>query len=109
MIRNDRIKQLRLLHDLTLKDVAARLGISEATAQRYESSAIKTIPYEAIEKYSQIFGCSPAFIMGWESASPMALSDSEQDLIRAFRSAPEGIKEAVRKLLDIKSGGEINE
>ena len=46
MIWNDRIKTLRKLHDLTLKDVAKRLGVTEATAQRYESNSIKTIPYD---------------------------------------------------------------
>ena len=102
MIWNDRIKAMRILHDLTLKDVAARLGVTEATAQRYESNAIKMIPYDAIVEYSKIFGCTPQYIMGWETDPSLTLSAPEKDLVQAFREAPEGIKDAVRKLLDIK-------
>lgn len=38
MIWNEKIKSLRLQSGLTLKDVAKKLNISEATAQRYENS-----------------------------------------------------------------------
>lgn len=70
MILNERIKSLRMLHDLTLKDVSSRLNITEATAQRYESGEIKTIPYDKIVAYAEMFGCSPSYLMGWEEASP---------------------------------------
>ena len=100
MIWNERIKSLRTSQGYTLKDVAQKLGVTEATAQRYESNAIKVIPYEAIVKYAEIFACSPAYIMGWES-DMITLSDAERALVMAFRRAPEGRREAVRTLLDI--------
>lgn len=65
MIWNQRIKEQRLLNGITLKEVAARLGITEATAQRYEST-IKSIPYDNIATLARLFGCSPAYLMGWE-------------------------------------------
>lgn len=59
---------MRLQSGLTLKDVAKKLNISEATAQRYENSnGIKNIPYEAIEKYAKLFKVSPSYFMGWET------------------------------------------
>ena len=68
MIWNEKIKSLRLQSGLTLKDVAKKLNISEATAQRYENSnGIKNIPYEAIEKYAKLFKVSPSYFMGWET------------------------------------------
>lgn len=52
---------------MTLAQIAEALGTTEATAQRYESGkGIKSIPYDVIEKYANIFGCKPQFIMGWE-------------------------------------------
>ena len=70
MIWNERIKQLRLQEGLTLKEVAKSLGISEATAQRYESeNGIKNIPYESLEKYAALFGVSPSYFMGWDNKS----------------------------------------
>lgn len=101
MIWNERIKTLRLLNRMTLKEIAACLGVTEATAQRYESNGIKTIPYDAIIEYAKIFGCSPQYIMGWESSSCVDLSDIEQELISAYRQAPDAIKTAVKKLLDV--------
>ena len=56
LIWNERIKYLRESRELTLKDIAKTLNVSEATAQRYESNAIKNIPYGVIIKYAEIFG-----------------------------------------------------
>jgi transcriptional regulator with XRE-family HTH domain len=66
MIWNQRIKELREINQLTLKEVARKLNVSEATAQRYENN-IKTIPYEIIESYAKIFDVPPSYIMGWDS------------------------------------------
>lgn len=68
MIWNERIKELRESAHMTLLDVSKKLGVTEATAQRYESkNGIKNIPYEQIIKYAKIFNVSPSYIMGWES------------------------------------------
>lgn len=68
MIWNERMRSLRKQSHMTLKEVAVRLGVSEATVQRYESNKIKNIPYETIVKYADTFGCSPSYIMGWDEA-----------------------------------------
>ena len=66
-IMHDRIKELRSQKGMTLAQIADALGTTEATAQRYESGkGIKSIPYDVIEKYANIFGCTPQFIIGWE-------------------------------------------
>lgn len=109
MIWNDRIKQLRLADGLTLKDVAARLGLTEATAQRYESGAIKSIPYEILVGYSNLFSCSPAYLMGWESQNDINLSEFERTLVIAYRQAPESRRESVRALLNIQKKGDIEQ
>lgn len=67
-IMHDRIRELRSQKDLTLSQVAEFIGTTEATAQRYETGkGIKTIPYEVIEKYANLFNCKPQYIMGWET------------------------------------------
>lgn len=48
-IYNDRIRELRQLKNLTLKEVADSVGTTEATMQRYESgNGIKSIPYDIL-------------------------------------------------------------
>ena len=65
-IINKRIKEARIRKGLTLLEVAAKLGVSEATVQRYESGEIKNIKHKTIQDLSNIFDCSPAYLMGWE-------------------------------------------
>lgn len=65
-IWNQRIRDKRIENGITLAKVANKLGVTEATAQRYESGSIKNIPYEHICTYGEILNCSPAYLMGWE-------------------------------------------
>lgn len=65
-IWNDRIHERRIEKGLTLAQVAEKLGVTEATAQRYECGNIKSIPYEYMCAYGEILNCSPCYLMGWE-------------------------------------------
>lgn len=110
MVWNDRIAYLRKKSDITLKDVAKRLGVSEATAQRYESS-IKNIPYEIIMKYALIFGVEPSYIMGWtddEIVSDVAgrisieVTEEEAALVGLYRKASEQQKRIAEYALRLR-------
>ena len=82
-ILNQRINERRLAQGLTLAQVAEKLGVKEATVQRYESGDIKNIKHETIYKLSIILKCTPAYLMGWED-------DSSPDEKSSF-SAPRGM------------------
>lgn len=101
MIWNERIKYLRETKDLTLKEVAKILDVSEATAQRYESNAIKNIPYEVIIKYAELFGCTPSYIMGWENDTDITLSGKEEKIIKTYRTADPLTQNMVLRVLGI--------
>ena len=64
-----RIKQLRHQKRLTLAQVAAYLGVKEATVQRYESGTIQNIKSHTIAQLAQLFECSPEYIAGWQQQS----------------------------------------
>lgn len=66
---NERIKDMRTKRGLTLAEVAEYLGVKEATAQRYESGTIKNIKHETIISLSELFHCSPEYLMGWDPAA----------------------------------------
>lgn len=66
-IWNERIHEKRLEKGITLAQVADKLGVAEATAQRYESGNIKNVPYDHMCAYGELLGCSPAYLMGWEN------------------------------------------
>lgn len=65
-IWNERIHERRIEKGITLAQVAEKLGVTEATAQRYECGSIKSIPYECMCAYGELLNCSPAYLMGWE-------------------------------------------
>lgn len=103
----ERIKERRTACGMTLLQVANLLGIKEATAQRYESGDIKNIKHETIAQMADIFGCSPAYLMGWtdslhevvEKIQP-PLTDMEVKLVEAYREQPD-MQAAVNKILGI--------
>lgn len=124
MIWNTRIKEQRELHKLTLLDVAKKMGISESTAQRYESErGIKNIPYDAIVKYAEILNVSPAYLMGWENPSPAAdqpdhtvvgaakpaLSDRAYMVGRAYEHSDYLTQRMVERTLGIEEEAELKE
>ncbi len=76
----ERIKERRLDRDMTLLEVANKLGVKEATIQRYESGEIKNIKHETIVKLAEIFDCSPAYLMGWEDyPHPLTVAAHKED------------------------------
>ncbi|MCH5340091.1 MAG: helix-turn-helix domain-containing protein [Acetatifactor sp.] len=95
-VLNDRIRDRRIALGLTLLEIADFLGVKEATAQRYESGAIKTIGHETISRLSEILKCSPSYLMGWEDAPDLTqkesfpLSDLEKEIVRKFRTLNNG-------------------
>ena len=101
----ERIKEMRIRRGLTLLEVAERIGVKEATVQRYESGSIKNIKHETICKLAEVFACDPGYLMGWED-DPEGQSEDfsllEKEIVYRYRAAPEGIQESVCKLLDIK-------
>lgn len=77
-----RIKEIRKKKGLTLLQVAERLGVSESTVQRYESGNIKNLKYETMVALSNLFGCTPAYLMGWdnsENTSESSFSDTQKE------------------------------
>lgn len=91
----ERIKERRISCGLTLLEVADRLGVKEATVQRYESGEIKNIKHESIVNLANILNCSPAYLMGWTdivmeiAPKPTQVSlftDAELEIIKKYRS-----------------------
>ena len=74
-----RLKEARLQNGYTLLEVAEKLGVKEATVQRYESGEIKNIKHSTISRLAEIYMTTPAYLMGWEEDT---ISPLKQTLIK---------------------------
>ena len=90
-IWNERIKQKRLEKGITLARVAEALNVTEATAQRYESGSIKSVPYEHMCTYAKLFNCSPQYLMGWDDDIGDSILDYYENTLSEILSAIEAL------------------
>lgn len=76
-----RFKDCRKAKGLTLLSIAKRLGVTEATVQRWESGAIKNIKYDHIVALAEVLDCTPQFLMGWEIQNDEPAPSERDELI----------------------------
>ncbi len=103
------IKNRRLELDLTMKDVAKALGVSEATVSRYESGEIQNMGIDKIETLAKVLRCSPGYLMGWEdypnSTIQSTLTHDEAIFLDLYRllnvNGRQKLKERAEELRDL--------
>lgn len=82
---HDRIKERRAEIGMTLLQLAEQVGVKEATAQRWESGAIKNIPYDRVVDIANALKCTPQHLMGWgieEQPVPSKEDGLDSELIK---------------------------
>jgi len=102
---NENIKRLRTECGLTQEEVGKQISVSKQTVQRYESGEIPNVPYDKIEMLAKIFGCSRAYLMGWEDEKKRNPSDNSQGtqeakIIKMYSQLTFGHKKAVQSLME---------
>lgn len=106
------IKNRRLELDLTMKDVAKALGVSEATVSRYESGEIQNMGIDKIETLAKVLRCSPGYLMGWEdNPTPLSGSDLSYDeahFLLLFRSLNnDGQQKLIERAAELRDLGYV--
>ena len=101
----ERIKARRNEIGLTLKEVAEKLGVKDATVQRYESGSIKNMKYETIASLAEILNVSPSWLLGWDDDKPTdnnncTKSEEEKKLLLMFRNLNEDGKDAALEYIE---------
>lgn len=79
----ERMKSVRKRKGITLREIADKIDVKEATVQRYESgNGIKSVPYESIVGIANVLNVSPAYLMGWEDNLNENVADEIVDLLK---------------------------
>lgn len=59
----DRIKRLRLQHNLTQEELGNKVGLKRAAINKYEKGNVENMKRSIIEKMSSVFDVSPSYLM----------------------------------------------
>ena len=104
MDTKDILKSKRKEFNLSQKEVADYVGVSEATVSRWESGNIANMGRDKIALLSKILKISPSVIAGYadinDFETPFILTKEEKELVTAYRNKPE-MQSAVNTLLGI--------
>ncbi|MCR3758176.1 helix-turn-helix domain-containing protein [Clostridium felsineum] len=85
----ERIKQRRKKLNLSVDDIAYKLGKNRATVYRYESNDIENLPITVLEPLAKILETTPTYLLGLENAKNQIVeinpSNDEMNLIKSYR------------------------
>ena len=93
----NKLRAKRLENNLSLQEVADKLGISKVTVSRYETLDITNIPSDKIEGMAKLYNTTPAYLMGWEDKisildSIALLSDYELEALNKILTGENSIE-----------------
>lgn len=69
MTIGEKIKDLRKRQNMSVEELAFKLGKNRATIYRYEKGDIENLPLDALEPLASALNTTPAYLMGWEDNS----------------------------------------
>ena len=117
----DILKAKRIQKEMTMKELADKVGVSEGTISRWESGDIANMKRDKIVSLADALEISPLTIMGIDAAAQrkkdlqeiarkameeydalQKMSPEIRELIDKYRAADPGTQRSVRKLLDIE-------
>lgn len=106
----DRLKERREELGLTLQQLADKIGVSNATVQRYESGRIKTPRMPQLQALAKVLNVDTNYLLGLQegNAAPdlesplqkVKLTAREQILLSRYKNMPDTERRAVYCLLD---------
>lgn len=66
MTIGQKIKKLRKRLNMSVDDLAEKLGKNRATIYRYEKGDIENLPLDVLEPLAKALDTTPGYLMGWE-------------------------------------------
>ena len=121
----ERIKELRLLAEMSQDELGRRVGVQRAAINKYEKGTVENIPIKTIEKIAQVFDVSPSYIVGWNNQDAnlsaevktiqgvkLFFGNESVELLESFNNlTPKGKKRVLQYIDDIYwmyKSGDVN-
>ena len=103
------IKLRRKELDMTLEDVAKKLGLSRQTLSRYETGVIGNIPSDKIEALAHVLCTTPAYLMGWDTnTNPNTISEKLSPVPNFVKKPRLGAIACGKPILAVEDDGEFD-
>lgn len=98
----NKLRTKRLENNLSLQEVADKLGISKVTVSRYETLDITNIPSDKIEGMAKLYNTTPAYLMGWEEDKKEEVKTAARDkkVFDKYSKLNEAKRKIVEALID---------
>ena len=77
MTTGERIRQLRLEHQMTQEELGAKVGVQKAAIYKYENGLIVNLKRSTLEKLAIVLETTPTYLMGMEDSEPSSTVLSE--------------------------------
>ena len=91
MTTGERIRQLRIEHQMTQEELGAKVGVQKAAIYKYENGLIVNLKRSTIEKLALVLDTTPTYLMGMEDDEPeqAALTPAQASLLAIFNELNE--------------------
>jgi len=99
------IKKYRKEKDLTLKELAEKVGLTEATVQKYEAGNIQTLDIIKMRNFADALDVKLERLIPWEENSGNDRIEPRQGrqearIIKLYSQLTDGHKKAVQNLME---------
>ena len=102
MDTKDILRNRRIELDLTMKQVADAVGVSEATVSRWESGDIDNMRRDKIAALAKALSLDPRVIMGWEGVEESQQQDYYTDQVTAQIAEDMATNPNLKMLYDVQ-------
>ena len=81
MTTGERIRQLRIDHQMTQEELGAKVGVQKAAIYKYENGLVVNLKRSVIEKLALALDTTPTYLMGMEDNDVSDSLSSERTAI----------------------------
>lgn len=105
MTTGERIRQLRIEHDMTQEELGEKIGVQKAAIYKYENGLIVNLKRTTLEKLALVLDTTPTYLMGLEDVEPdqpvlSELTPQQTALLSAFNRLNEEGQQKVQDYID---------
>jgi transcriptional regulator with XRE-family HTH domain len=106
MTVNQKIRILRKEQNMTVTELAKKVGVFQSVLTRYEKGTIQYVPVDLIQKLADALGCKPddltegdeRYSQKKKKRKSREISSEEYEMILHFRQLPDSAKQVIKEI-----------